>query len=184
MKKEKWHDEAINSLKKYFYTDEFELDYWDGIGIGVEYTGDNPDIHDYIIFKDIDSARKSAIESEAEFFEDSFDINHMKIFIDVDKCYNLSKQNVHIMAEDIITHFPNDNIFEIIKLLKEDPFKTLDEYSELSIWHNDDHSWFNIDYKKCAEMTVDKYGLANTLDNYYGKYEYKLEGGFIAYPRG
>jgi hypothetical protein len=184
MKDDKWQDEALIALKQYFETNDFEFDYDYYDGFSVTYTGDDSDIHDYIIFKDYESARESAIQLNKELFEDAFDVNQMKKFIDVDKCYNLSDQTIHIMAEDIITHMPKYDIFKIIEELKEDPFKTLEEYTELYIWHNDEHSWFNIDYRKCAELAVDKYGLPHTLDNYYGKHEYKLVGGFIAYPRG
>ena len=184
MEHKKWYNDALTSLKEYFQTEDFEIDYMYYDGILIEYIGDDSEIHDYIVFKDYESAKESAIQSETELFEDVFDVDHVKKYIDVDKCYTLSKRYIHIMAEDIISSMPEYNIFDIINELKKDPFKALGNYSELYIWHNEEHSVFNVNYKKCAELSIDKYGLPQVLDNYYGEREYKLVGGFYAYPRG
>lgn len=186
MKHDDWKNEAINALKQYFNTNDFEYEYDFYNGISVKYTGDDYNIHDYVIFKNYETAKDAAIQSQTELLEDVYsdinDIDALKKYIDINKCYTLSDETIHIMAEDIISYSPNYDIFDIIKELKENPLKTLDEYSDIYIWHNENHSWFNIDYKKCAELSVEKFGLASVLDNYYGKNEYKLDGGFIAYP--
>jgi len=178
-----WKEKALKAAKKYYGTDDFEIDYEYYDGIAIKYTGDD-DIHDYIIFKDEESATEAAIESELELYEDIFDVKYMEKFIDVQDCYNLKPYMINIMAEDIIMYSPEYDIFKIIEELEENTFETLDKYSELYIWHNDEHSVFNIDLKKCAEKTVEKYGRAGILDNYYSSNEDILPGGFYSYPRG
>ena len=179
-----WKDDALKAVKDYYESDDFEYSYEYLNGIEFEYVGDDPDIHNYLVFKDKKSAYNAAIESEKELLDDVFDIKHMKKFIDVDDCYNLKPYMVNVMAEDIIMYNPDYDIFDIIEKLKDDPFKTLEEYSELYIWHNEEHSVFDIDLYKCAKKIVDKYGVANILDNYYSYNEDVLPGGFYSYPRG
>ena len=180
-----WKEEALKAAKKYYDTDEFEiLDYeYYSNGIEIEYTGEDNDIHNYIIFENEESATEAAIEYNKEMYEESFDPKYAEDYIDVKSCYRLKPYMINSMAENIITFAPEYDIFEIIKELEEDTFAALEKYSELYIWHNEDNSVFNIDFEKCAKLNVEKFGRAGTLDNYYGNQEDILDGGFYSYPR-
>jgi len=180
-----WKDDAIKELKDYTNDDTltYEYDYFDGITVTSEYH----DKRDYSLFKNLEDAKSAAIESTEQLFEDVFDVKYLKKFIDVNDCFYFEDDDIYVVAEDIIMYNQKLDIFQLLKELKEDPIKAIESYDDLYVWYNDDmkedQKALKIDYKKCAEKSVNKYGNAHTLDAYYGKKEIILPSGYVAYPR-
>ena len=152
----------------------------------VENNGEEPE--NYNIFKNIDTAKKFAIESLSELFEDTFDIKYMKKYLDLNPCYIVSEENRYGIAEDICFSSNSLDVFEIMKELGNDLYDTIERYSEFYIYENDeipkDKKIIKIDYKKCAEQSIKKYGYIRELDTYYSNREHVLPGGYVAYPCG
>lgn len=179
----RWQDKTLELLKKEVDDDSLEICCSHYNGFYVE--SDEKDIN-YTIYESKELAKKSAIESLTELLEDIFDEKQLSKSIDISKCYK--SNSINIIAEDIVFSNPELDVYDIIKKLNNNLLDTINEYSDPYIWINDQmknkYLYIQIDFKKCAEMLIDKYGYVQELDSYYGHLEIELDNGSVAYPAG